>query len=85
MAAPDPLSRWLLSQMRPVLVDSVPGIDPGILPRLFPVPGSGPTPDPDPDPDPLPPSEPGTAGADLGFPVEPLPSPAPITSGSRPS
>ena len=76
MATPDPLSRWLLSQIRPLILDSVPGIDPGTLPDPFP----GATPEPDPDPDPLPPSEPGTPGADPGFPVEPLPSPEPLTA-----
>jgi hypothetical protein len=78
MASFDPLSRWLLSQIHPLILDN---IDPGTLPEPFP----GPTPEPDPDPDPLPPSEPGTPGIDPGFPVEPLPSPVPVTSGRRPS
>jgi len=81
MASYDPLSRWLLSQLHPLILDSVPGIDPGTLPEQFP----GATPEPDPDPDPLPPAEPGTPGTDPGFPVEPLPSPVPVTSGRRPS
>jgi hypothetical protein len=75
MASSDSLSRWLLSQMHPALLDSVPGIDPGALPE----PSSGP--EPDPDPDPLPPSVPGNLGVDPGFPIEPLPSPVPVTLG----
>jgi hypothetical protein len=79
MASFDPLSRWLLSQMNRMVLDSVPGIDPGTLPE--PLPGS--TADPEPDPDPLPPAEPGILGPDPGFPVEPIPSPAPVTSARR--
>ena len=79
MASFDPLSRWLLSQMNRLILDSVPGIDPGTMPEPFP----GPTSDASPDPDPLPPAEPRTPGSDPGFPVEPLPSPAPLTSARR--
>jgi hypothetical protein len=80
MSTADPLSHWLLSQMHPAFSEGLPGVDPGTLPEPFP----GPAPEPDPDPDPLPPSEPGTPGADTGFPdpgfpIEPLPAPEPIT------
>ena len=76
MASPDPLSRWLLSQLHPAILDTVPGIDPGTVPGKLPDPFPGATPKPDPDPDPLPPAKPGTAGIDPGFPVEPVPTPS---------
>ena len=42
-------------------------------------PGPIPEPDPAPDPDPVPIPGPGSSGIDPGFPVEPIPAPAPIT------
>lgn len=77
MASPDPLSRWILFQLHPAHLDSVPGIDSGTLPEPFPA--TAPVPAPDPDPDSLPPAGPRAAGADSGFAVEPLPSRAPVS------
>jgi hypothetical protein len=74
MVTPDPLSRWLLSQLHPAVLDTVPGIDQGPVPGTLPDPFPGAPPKPDPDP--LPPAKPGTAGIDPGFPVEPVPTPS---------
>ena len=42
-------------------------------PDVFPRPGPDPSPDPEPNPVPLPPPDP-----DPGFPLDPLPTPAPV-------
>jgi hypothetical protein len=72
MNDPDTLSRWLLSQMPEIKLDTLPGVDPD----------PSPDPEPDPDPDPLPAPQPAFPSPDPGFPIEPLPHPAPVTSVS---
>lgn len=64
----------------PFVARSIPtayaGTFPGIEPRPDPDPDPNPEPDPDPDPIPFPLPHP---GPDPGFPVDPIPSPAPVT------
>jgi hypothetical protein len=68
MNCPDPLSRWLLSQVPEIICDSVPGIDPH------------PEPEPEPKPDPDPPEGSDFPGTDPGFPSEPISQPSPISA-----